>query len=100
MLYHEILSISCEDGVEREHARKCLRAIALEYISKRCPGNMVYGCLHEDHDKHLHYHLMVSANEVGLQKRLRLSRKQFNAIKCDLENYTLRNFPELKPLLL
>ena len=95
-LYHEILSISLEQGVEREHAKQCLREIALEYISKRCPRNMVYGCLHDDHSDHLHYHLMVSANAQHETARLRLSKSEFDRVKRDLEAHVLQHYPQLK----
>lgn len=95
-LYHEILSISLEDGVERTYAKQCLREIALKYIQDRCPRNMVYGCLHDDHKDHLHYHLMVSANEQHQSARLRLSKAEFDNIKRDLETHVLETYPELK----
>lgn len=95
-LYHEILSISLEQGVERTHAKQCLREIALVYISQRCPRNMVYGCLHDDHADHLHYHLMISANEQHQSARLRLTKAKFDTIKRDLETHVLENYPELK----
>ena len=62
VLYHDILSITIEDGVDRGHAKSCLRELALKYLAERCPQNMVYGCLHDDHMSHIHYHLMISAN--------------------------------------
>ena len=95
-LYHEILSISIEHGVERQHAKACLRELALRYVSERCPRNMVYGCLHDDHKDHIHYHLMISANEKGENRRLRLSKKEFERVKENLEKHTLKQYPELQ----
>jgi hypothetical protein len=95
-LYHEILSITIEDGVDRSHAKACLRELALRYVGERCPGNMVYGCLHDDHEGHIHYHLMISANECGESRRLRLSKGKFDEIKRELETHTLEQYPELK----
>ena len=95
-LYHEIISITLEDGVELKHAKECLREITLKYIQDRCPRNMVYGCLHEDHANHLHYHLMISANEKMEEKRFRLSKAAYGKVKCDLENHVLEHYPELK----
>lgn len=95
-LYHEILSITIEEGVDRRHAKACLRELALRYVGERCPGNMVYGCLHDDHRDHIHYHLMISANERGDSSRLRLSKGRFDEIKRELETYTLEKYPELK----
>jgi len=95
-LYHEIISITLEEGVELKHAKDCLRDIAQTWIDMRCPRNMVYGCLHEDHQNHLHYHLMVSANELGQSNRLRLTKAEFETVKHDLEAHVLKNYPELK----
>lgn len=95
-LYHEILSITIEEGVDRRHAKACLRELALRYVGERCPGNMVYGCLHDDHRDHIHYHLMISANERGESRRLRLSKGRFDEIKRELETHTLEQYPELK----
>lgn len=95
-LYHEILSITIEEGVDRRHAKACLRELALKYVGERCPGNMVYGCLHDDHRDHIHYHLTISANERGESRRLRLSKGRFDEIKRELETHTLEQYPELK----
>lgn len=95
-LYHEILSIDLKDGIDREYAKECLREIALEYVQKRCPRNMVYGTLHEDHRDHIHYHLLISANERESRTRFRISKKAFDTIKQELETYVLTQYPELK----
>ena len=95
-LYHDIISISADETTDRTILKEGLRDIALKYIEARCPRNMVYGCLHEDHEKHLHYHLMVSANEKGDSKRLRLTKKQFDQVKRELEAHVLKHYPQLK----
>ena len=96
ILYHDIISISLEEGVERGHAKECLRDITLKYIETRCPQNMVYGCLHEDHADHLHYHLMISANQRGDTKRHWLTKSEFKVLKEDLEKHVLENYQQLK----
>lgn len=95
-LYHEIVSISVGDGVDRATAKKHLREISRRYIEARSPRNMVFGCLHEDHSEHLHYHLLISANERGERSRTRLTQRQFDSVKRDLEKHVLLHFPELK----
>jgi len=54
---------------------------------------MVYGTLHDDHDDHLHYHLMISANAVGDSKRNRMTKAQFGRVKKDLEMQELKGRP-------
>lgn len=95
-LYHEILSITVEDDVDREKAKEALRELALEYIGERAPNNMVYGALHDDHSDHIHYHLMISANERGSDKRYWISSKKLDRIKRDIEKRCLAEYPELK----
>jgi len=97
-LYHEILSIDLKEGVERSHAKQCLRELALKYVEQRCSRNMVYGTLHEDHKDHIHYHLLISANERESRKRFRVTKKAFDTIKHELETYVLTNYPELKQI--
>jgi hypothetical protein len=95
-LFHEILSIDTRDCGQSREVKEKLRLLALEFISQRCPRNMVYGALHRDHEGHLHYHLMISANERGEIKRQRLSPGQFNEKKREIERYAREHYPELK----
>ena len=57
---------------------------------------MVFGCVHNDHDDHLYYHLLISANEVGFAKKTRLSKAQFSHIKKQIEQNVLSRYPELE----
>ncbi|MGC1497936.1 MAG: relaxase/mobilization nuclease domain-containing protein [Sulfitobacter sp.] len=95
-LYHEILSIDTRACGQSRDVREKLRLLALEFIQKRCPRNMVYGALHRDHGEHLHYHLMISANERGERKRLRLAKAEFDQAKREIELSARVNYPELQ----
>jgi hypothetical protein len=95
-LYHEILSIDTRECGQSRDVREQLRLLALEFVQKRCPRNIVYGALHRDHADHLHYHLMISANERGDNKRLRLTRSEFDAAKREIEQSALTKYPKLK----
>lgn len=95
-LYHEILSIDTRLCGQSRDVREQLRLLALEFVQKRCPRNIVYGALHRDHAEHLHYHLMISANERGDAKRLRLTKAEFDLAKRDIERSARTNYPELK----
>lgn len=68
----------------------------VEYLHARCPNCLAFGVLHDDHEDHLHYHLMISANERQEAKRFRLTRSDFSMIKRQIEELCLSNFPELK----
>lgn len=95
-LYHEILSIDTRVCGQSRDVREQLRLLALEFVQKRCPRNIVYGALHRDHAEHLHYHLMISANERGDAKRLRLTKADFDEAKREIERSARTNYPELK----
>lgn len=100
-LYHEIISFSVNPGVDRRALKEGLRDAALRYIEQRCPNNLVYGCLHEDHAEHLHYHLMFTANAKGEAKRLRITNAQLTSIKHEAEQFILTHHPEFqqKPVM-
>lgn len=94
-LYHEIISIKRASGIEAEEQRDKLRQIVDNYIEARCPDNLCYGGLHQDKDHSFHYHLAISANGAGQNRRHRLTKKQFREITTGLERYVLERFPEL-----
>ena len=57
---------------------------------------MVYGCLHDDHADHIHYHLMISANERGSSKRYWITKKQLDDVKRAIETQCIQNYPKFK----
>jgi len=95
-LYHEIISISRAKGLTAREQQELLLEIVQNYISARCPDNLVYGGLHQDKDHSYHFHLMISANRAGDEKRLRLSKAQFREIQVKLEAHVLEKYPELE----
>jgi hypothetical protein len=95
-LYHEIISITRAKGLSPEEQKARLFDIAQTYVDARCPGNMVFGGLHQDKEHSYHMHLMISANRAGEAKRLRLSKAQFREIQVNLERHVLERYPELE----
>lgn len=95
-LYHEILSIKVEDKLERKEQKAILRDIAHEYARHRASQNLVFGTLHDDHEEHLHYHLLISSNAAGQSKKTRLSKAQFSTFKKEMEKMVLERYPELQ----
>jgi Relaxase/Mobilisation nuclease domain len=101
-LYHEVISITrahqsqqtTQD--EREDQQKAaLKQIVEEYLSHRGKHNLAYAVLHED-TEHLHFHIVMSANEAGERDRLRLSKEKFAEIQTNLEAWVLEKHPELE----
>lgn len=95
-LYHEIISITRAGGLGEKAQKERLHAIAQSYIAARCPDNLVYGGLHQDKEHSFHYHLMISANRVGEDRRLRLTKAQFRQVQVQLERHVLQAMPELE----
>lgn len=98
-MYHEILSISKAEQLADKEQKRILRNIAYEYAKRRADGNLVFGTLHDDHDNHLHYHLLISANAVGESKKTRLSKREFDQLKKGMEQQVLKTYPELEQTL-
>lgn len=96
VMYHEIVSITRPKGLGERRQKEILREIAQSYIDKRAPHCLVYGALHDDHSDHLHFHLVISANRLGLSRRFYHSKKEFRAIATDLEKRVLAHYPELE----
>ena len=95
-MYHEILSITDTGNLTREQQKEILKNIGLEYVRTRANKNLVFGVLHDDKDDNLHYHFMISSNELMSEKRLRLSKEEFSQFKKDLELKVLTEYPELE----
>lgn len=96
VLYHEILSITKAQEISNAQQKQILRSITENYISQRAPNNLAFAALHDNKKHNLHYHIVISSNEVNSSKRVRLSIGKFNRIKRDLENSVLQQFPELE----
>lgn len=95
-LYHEVISISRSKDLKLDEQKEKLRQITLDYIRDRADKNLAYGAMHDDHDNNIHFHLIISANEVCSNKRHRLEKKEFDKIKKDLEKHVLAHYPELQ----
>ena len=94
-LYHEILSVTKSEHLEEDKQKATLRTIVVEYLNARAKHHLAYAVLHEDTD-HLHFHIVLSANEAGDTNRKRLSKAQFADIQTRLEAWVLQAHPELE----
>lgn len=95
-MYHEIISVTRTKDVTIKKQQEALFQIVQEYVETRAKHNLVYGCMHNDADNNIHYHLMISSNERGSNKNLRLTKQEFDEAKKHLENWTNKHYPELK----
>lgn len=95
-LYHEVLSITKSTKLSEEKQKDILNEIAKKYIQGRAKDNLVYGVMHHDKKDNLHYHFMISSNELEGNTKQRLSKEEFSQFKKDLELYVLEVYPELE----
>lgn len=95
-MYHEILSITKTKNLTEERQKEILKDIGLDYIRNRAKNNLVFGVLHDDKDDNLHYHFMISSNELQNEKKHRLSKNEFSEFKKGLEQKVLEKYPELE----
>lgn len=92
-LYHEIISLN-PNKLPLKEQQNILTDLASKYISLRAENHLTFTALHQDKD-HIHIHLMISANELEGNKRVRLSKKEFSTIQKELEEYINTTYPQL-----
>ena len=95
-MYHEIVSFTRSDTCDPQHQKEALRHTVEEYIRKRAPNCLAFADLHEEKGHHLHYHIIISANEIGDRKKHRLPKGQFERLKREHEAWVNENYPELE----
>ena len=93
--YHEILSVKVNEKIKRNKHYEALYNITNDYIKMRADKCLVIGGIHDEHDHHIHMHLMISSNEIGKTQRFYLTTKEFDTVKKLCEEKALRNHPEL-----
>ena len=94
-LYHEVISITRSHELDFEKQKEILYSLVNDYVQLRAKRNLVYGIMHTDKKDNLHYHLMISSNELGSEKRHRLNKSTFANIQKSIEKNVLNNFPDL-----
>ncbi len=95
-MYHEVISITRSKQINQQEQIEILRQVVYKYIQDRAGNNLVYAVLHDDKADNLHYHLLISSNELESSKKHRLSKAQFESVKSNLELFVLDCHPELQ----
>ncbi len=89
-LYHEVLSLE-NVALDSQRASELLYDLANSYVDRRAKNQMVFAVVHQD-SNNPHLHLVISANEVSGNKRVRLSKKELSSIQASLETYKNRHY--------
>lgn len=92
-MYHEVLSLE-QNELSHERQREILLDMAEKYILQRAENHLSFGVIHEEKNN-MHLHLMISANEIEGERRVRLSKQEFSQIQQRLENYKNQKYQEL-----
>ena len=92
--YHEVMSFHPDDTAYLQEHPEILEDLARVYLGLRAPHTLAIARPHTDKN-HLHLHFMISPNELGSSKSIRLSKKQFQALRRTMESYQLEYYPEL-----
>ena len=92
-MYHEVLSLE-ENNLTIDRQKEILQDLAEKYLYQRAEHHLAFGVIHEDKNN-MHVHLMISANEIESERRVRLSKKEYSQIQQRLENYKNQKYKEL-----
>lgn len=95
-LYHEIIAITRTKKLTTLEQKDKLRQVVLWYLQERAEYKLAYAVLHDDNENNLHYHIMISRNNIGETKRERLDKYEYEEIKKNLEIMVNEKFPELE----
>jgi hypothetical protein len=95
-LFHEVISLTKSKQLTLEQEKERLFDIVRYYAEKRCDNNLVTGFLHDEKINNIHFHLMISSNEIGAYKNQRLTKFEFDKLKKETEKYVIDKYPELE----
>jgi hypothetical protein len=92
-IFHEIISFARSDSPHI--TATTMKAIGKKYLQLRGDNIMAIGAMHQN-KHHVHLHLCISPVELYTGRSLRISKDKFREIKNELQNYHLREFPEIQ----
>lgn len=95
-LFHEVIAITKSKQLTLEQEKERLFDIVRNYVDMRCKNNLVAGYMHDEKDINVHFHLMISSNELDAFKNQRLTKFDFDKAKKQLERYVIEKYPELE----
>ena len=95
-LFHEVIAITKSKQLTLDQEKERLFDIVRTYVDMRCKNNLAAGYLHDEKDNNVHFHLMISSNELDAFKNQRLTKFDFDKAKKELERYVIEKYPELE----
>lgn len=94
-LYHELVALEPQPHLTKAEIEAALYELAERYCQQRAPHQLAWGRVHHDTD-FPHIHLMISANAVRSDRRVRMDRAYFTRVQRDLERWQEEHLPEIK----
>jgi hypothetical protein len=92
--YHEVVSFSPSDTEKLIQNPSILMDMARKYLQLRAPNSLAIARPHFD-EEHLHVHIMISGNCRESKEPSRISQKDFEKVKQELNEYQQSQYPEL-----
>ena len=93
-LYHEVIVLEPQGHLQQEQIEGALHDLAERYCERRAPHQLAWGQVHHD-TEFPHIHLMISANAVRSDRRVRMERAYFAQVQRDLEAWRAAHLPAL-----
>lgn len=94
-LYHEVIVLEPQPHLAPEQVDAALHDLAARYCERRGPHQLAWGRVHLE-TEFPHIHLMISANAVRSDRRVRMDRAYFAEVQRDLERWQAEHLPELR----
>lgn len=94
-LYHEVIVLEPQPHLAPERVEAALHDLAERYCERRAPHQLAWGRVHHE-TEFPHIHLMISANAVRSDRRVRMDRSYFATVQRDLERWRAEQLPELR----
>ncbi|WP_273281348.1 relaxase/mobilization nuclease domain-containing protein [Pseudooceanicola atlanticus] len=94
-LYHELIALEPQQHLSPAEVEDALHELAEQYCTQRAPHQLAWGRVHHD-TEFPHMHLMISANAIRSDRRVRMDRAYFARVQRDLERWQAANLPQLK----
>lgn len=94
-LYHELVALEPQPNLSDGEIEAALHELAEQYCQMRAPHQLAWGRVHHD-TEFPHIHLMISANAVRSDRRVRMDRSYFANVQRNLERWQAEHLPEIK----
>jgi len=93
-LYHEVIVLEPQKHLPDSQIEAALHELAEQYCDQRAPHQLAWGQVHHD-TEFPHIHLMISANAVRSDRRVRMDQQYFAQVQRGLESWRAEHLPEL-----